>query len=123
MIKTLFQNMPFCYKARIPTIADGQTLSPQISFSNDSDFILTDLRSTGTAGVYVTLQSANGETFSNEPWHAALVGAGFNGLKVLTNPVIPANTDLVVQVQNTSGGPVTNFEVQLWGYKVNRHVG
>lgn len=110
----------FCYACRVTgVLANLGTSTQQINISNDNDFELREIRTTGTSGVFLTVQYATGEQMSNISLNAGLIGAGQNALKLLEPVMIPRNSQLSVLVDNQSGGGVTNFEVEFWGIKIN----
>ena len=118
MKKTLF-----CY-AIAPTLigALGQA-QPQINFNNDSDFELIEIRATPQAINAVTMQlsMASGEFLSNTAIDTNLF-AGTSYPVRLPAPVrIPANSQLNVLLNNTTGGALTS-SIQFWGYKIPKGV-
>ena len=85
--------------------------------------MLQEIRCTGglTAGdLLVSVSYAQGDTWNNTSFDASLLGCGGgdnNPLKFLDMPVIPANTQINIQMQNTSGVAIA-FEIQFWGQKL-----
>ena len=65
------------------------------------------------------LSTASGELLSNALIDTALFSGANYPVRLATPMRIPANTQLNVFLQNTTGGNLTT-QVQLWGYKVER---
>lgn len=113
----------FCYAARTATaIAAGGSLPVNINFNNDSDFVLSEIRTTGTASLRLMIAEASGRQYSNISLTAAIFGTGDNKVMFPTFPdptLIPANTQLIVTFIDGGGaGLAAGLEVQLWGYQV-----
>lgn len=123
--KSIQQNNPglFCYAVRQVFTGAG-ALSPKIQFDNSSDFILQEIRQTVQTvnTVFIQLQNANGENWSNQVVDSSLFTTGNNKLICFPivsidgqyYPKIPAGSIVSVQIQ--SSGALTH-EVQLWGFK------
>lgn len=111
----------FCYVIRsAATIGIGATDRQVISIANDHDFILKEIRTSGTSNVRASLANANGEQWSNQSMNMGFVGTGFNGLRLYDRDfVIPANTQIEALFDNQTGGGITAAqEIQLWGFKI-----
>lgn len=111
----------FCYAIPSTLFLANATVTPQINTSNDSDFELVEIRCTQQAAgaILMQLSTASGELFSNVPLDTLLF-AGTSYPVRLPIPVrFPANSQINVQVQNTTGGNLTS-QIQLWGYKRER---
>ena len=109
----------FCYAIPATVFLANATVTPQINMSNDSDFDLVEIRATQQAAgaILMQLSTASGELFSNVPLDT-LQFAGTSYPVRLPFPVrFPANSQVNVQIQNTTGGNLTS-QIQFWGYKV-----
>lgn len=129
MLKTIIKPPIFCYSHTPETITTGVTATPSISVSNDSDFMLSELRSsifkaaafTGT--VLLQLSLASGELWSNVG--VDILSFSSNQISNYTGypirfPVpirIPANSVITVQLTNNNGETI-EVQIQLWGWKV-----
>ena len=113
----------FCYVIKsASTIGIGATDKQMISISNDHDFHLKEIRTSGTTNVRASLANANGEQWSNQSLNLGLVGSGFNGLRLMDREmIIPANTQIETVFDNQTGAGITAAqEIQLWGFKIPR---
>lgn len=121
MLKSILQNIMFVYTIPVTTVPLNGTANPQINFNNDSDFLLTEIRATTNAvgAVLMQLSTASGELLSNALIDTALFSGANYPVRLATPMRIPANTQLNVFLQNTTGGNLTT-QIQLWGYKVDR---
>lgn len=121
MLKSILQNIMFVYTIPVTTVPLNGTANPQINFNNDSDFLLTEIRATTNAvgAILMQLSTASGELLSNALIDTALFSGANYPVRLATPMRIPANTQLNVFLQNTTGGDLTT-QVQLWGYKVER---
>lgn len=121
MLKSILQNIMFVYTIPVTTVPLNGTANPQINFNNDSDFLLTEIRATTNAvgAILMQLSTASGELLSNALIDTALFSGANYPVRLATPMRIPANTQLNVFLQNTTGGNLTT-QVQLWGYKVDR---
>lgn len=121
MLKSILQNIMFVYTIPVTIVPLNGTANPQINFNNDSDFLLTEIRATTNAvgAVLMQLSTASGELLSNALIDTALFSGANYPVRLATPMRIPANTQLNVFLQNTTGGNLTT-QVQLWGYKVDR---
>lgn len=111
----------FCYVIRsAASILAGATDSQTISIANDHDFILKEIRTSGTNNVRASLANANGEQWSNQSINMGFVGTGFNGLRLMDRDyVLPANTQIQALFDNQTGAGITAAqEIQLWGFKI-----
>jgi len=108
----------FCYATLNQSIPANSTLIPQINFNNDSDFDLVEVRSTNqNAGEILTqLSFSSGELFSNVALDVSLFSGNAYPVRLPEPVCIPANSQLNVQLTNTTGGAITT-QIQLWGYK------
>lgn len=108
----------FCYAIPAAAIAATTTVTPQINTSNDSDFELVEIRCTQQAAgaILMQLSTASGELFSNVPLDTLLFSGTSYPVRLPVPVMFPANSQINVQLQNTTGGPLTS-QVQLWGYK------
>jgi hypothetical protein len=108
----------FCYA--IPSTAFGAntTTTPQINIASDSDFELFEVRCTQQAAGAILLQlsTASGEIYSNVPLDTALFSGTSYPVRLPFPVLIPRNSQINVQVQNTTGAPLTS-QIQLWGFK------
>lgn len=120
-MKSVIDPNLFCYAIPSTLFLANATVTPQINTSNDSDFELVEIRATQQAAgaILMQLSTASGELFSNVPLDTLLF-AGTSYPVRLPIPVrFPANSQINVQVQNTTGGNLTS-QIQLWGYKRDR---
>lgn len=111
----------FCYAIPSQVFIANSTVMPQINISSDKDFELAEIRATQQAAgaILMQLSLANGDLFSNLPLDT-LQFAGTSLAVRLPIPVrLPANTQLNVQITNTTGGNLTS-QIQFWGYKVEK---
>jgi hypothetical protein len=132
MYKALIKPGLFCYShAEIANMANNTIQTPQINFSNDSDFELFEIRAifnkaaVTTGAVLLQLSLASGELFSNVPIDAKSFAtqnieneSGYP-IRIPLNVRIPANTVLNVQVNNQTDNAI-DFQLQLWGFKVDK---
>lgn len=124
----------FCYShAEIANMANNTIQTPVINISNDSDFICMEIRAifnkaaVTTGGIFVQLSLASGELFSNVALDAKAFAAGeaganvYNGypIRLAEGTRIPANSTINVQVNNQTDNAI-DFQLQLWGYKVEK---
>lgn len=115
----LFRNF-YCYAVRAASIAAAGTDVQTLTFSSDTDFMLAEIRTSGTAGNLLTITDAQGAQHSNISLQTALIGAGTNKI-VFPEPVnIPASSQIIISQNNSTGAPITNQEVQFWGYQKQR---
>lgn len=140
MYKSILNPALFCYShAEIVALASGAIATPQINISNDSDFEVFEIRAVNlgaglfTAGLFIQLSLASGELFSNVAldvmsFSSSSQAAGglpaFSGypIRLPANTRIPANSTINIQVNNTTGQTI-DFQLQLWGYKVEKQNG
>lgn len=109
----------FIYACRVAgSLGAGSVSTQVINIANDSDFELKEIRTTGTNLVNFSISYATGENMSNISLNTGLIGAGQNALKLFDGVVIPKNSQLTVLIDNQSGGAVSNYEVQLIGFKL-----
>ena len=123
MFKSNAKPALFCYAIPSTLFLANAIAQPQINISNDADFLITEIRASQQAAgaILMQLSTANGEIFSNTPLDTLLF-AGTSYPVRLPSPVrVPANTQLNVQVTNTTGGNLTS-QIQFWGYKVEKDV-
>ncbi len=109
----------FTYGIPVTSVAANSVVKPQISFSNDCDFMLTEIRcNKQTSGaVLMQLSISNGTLFSNTPLDTTVFAEDNFPMRFLEPVRIPASSELTVQLENTTGGALP-FQVQLWGFKV-----
>lgn len=125
---------PFCYAITAQALAAATTIQPVINISNDCDFQLMEIRAvihkaaafSGT--VIMQMRQSGGDVFSNvgidmlefSTTILATATPKSNGYPIrLPLPiVIPANTEIEVQITNNNGEALTSIQVQLWGIKV-----
>lgn len=132
MLRSIIKPPLFCYATTVQTIGAGVTVTPQINVSNDSDFIITEIRATIykvaalTGDVLLLASLSSGELFSSVAVDicsfATFVGAGFTQsnypLKV-PDVKIPANSQLNIQLTNNNAETL-DCQIQYWGIKVNK---
>ncbi|MBK9285057.1 MAG: hypothetical protein IPM51_12190 [Sphingobacteriaceae bacterium] len=119
MFKSIIKPALFCYAIPATNVGAGAVITPQINISNDADFMLVEVRATKQAagGILAQLSLASGDLFSNVPLDTRLFAEDDYPVR-LPEPVrIPANSQINVQLQNTTGGALSS-QIQLWGYKV-----
>ena len=119
-MKSILNPALFCYAIQSQVFVANTTTTPQITIASDSDFEIVEIRSSQQAAgaILMQLSASNGDLMSNVPLDTLLF-AGANNPIALPFPVrIPANTQLNVQIQNTTGGNLTH-QVQFWGVKVD----
>lgn len=121
MFKNIINKAFFCYNAKVSALAGGSSSVQQITFSNHSDFLLKEIRNTlqAAGAILITIALTSGDQFSNQALDSALFSTGFNGIKFFENVIIPANTNINVTIQNTTGGALSH-EIQFWGYKIDK---
>jgi hypothetical protein len=136
MYKSIIKPGFFCYAIAHQTLATTVQATPAINISNDSDFMLCELRAiVESAGipdtsVTMTLSLSSGDLFSNVALDllsfASIIidvatQANQSGYPIrLNEPVrIPANSQINCQVQNNTADTL-RVQVQLWGYKVDK---
>lgn len=120
-MKSIINPSLFCYAIPVTTFVANTTTTPAINIASDSDFDLMEIRATkqtAAGSILIKLSTASGELFSNVMIDSNLF-AGDNYPVRLPFPVrIPRNTQIDIQVQNTTGGNLAS-QIQLWGVKVN----
>lgn len=137
MQKGILNPALFCYSHdEIVNMANNTIETPQINISNDSDFKCFELRAifnkaaVTTGGLFVQLSLSSGELFSNVALDVKSFSAGdgvatfaLNGYPIrFPEPfIIPANSRINVQVNNLTDNAV-DFQLQLWGYKVEKNL-
>lgn len=111
----------FCYAIPSAVFLANSTVIPQINISSEHDFELAEIRATPQAvgAILMQLSVASGDLFSNLPIDTAQFAGTSLGYKLPIPVRFPANTQLNVQIQNTTGGNLTS-QIQFWGYKVER---
>lgn len=111
----------FCYVIRSSStgIVSGSSDRQLITISNEHDFVLKEIRTTGTSNLLLSLAGLNGDQWSNQSFDAGLVGAGVNGVKFFDiEYVLPAGSQIEAVFDNQTGANITTTkEIQLWGYK------
>lgn len=129
MLKSIIKPPLFCYSHTPQVIATTLTVNPAINTSNDSAFVLNEIRGTiykaaaFTGSVILQLQLASGELFSNVGVDILSFTSNslsnYSGypIRIPVDVVIPQNSTINVQLTNNNGETVT-VQVQLWGYKV-----
>lgn len=129
MLKTIIKPPIFCYSHTPETIATTVTVTPSITISNDSDFMLSEIRAScqkvaafdGT--LLLQLSLASGELWSNVGIDVLAFSANsiseYSGypIRFSKDIRIPANSVLTVQLTNNNGADV-EVQIQLWGWKV-----
>lgn len=110
----------FTYATNRVTVNANSSAEDQIVISNDSDFLLSEIRATKQSSnnsIIMQMKMSGGDLFSNVALDTNQF-AGDNYPVRVTPPVrIPANTQLVFTFTNTTGGNLVT-QIQLWGYKV-----
>lgn len=135
MFKSIIKPGLFCYShPEVVNMANNTVQTPVINISNDSDFMLFEIRAVfnkaavTTGGLFVQLSLASGELFSNVALDAKAFSVGdgvatfaLNGypIRLPEGTRIPANSVINVQVNNQTDNAV-DFQLQLWGYKVEK---
>ena len=115
---------PFTYLVPASTIPAGSSIMPAINIDNMHDFQLEEIRFspvTDPGDVLCKFSYSSGESFSNASFDTSLYAQGANnfGKLVFTEPfIIPKNTQIDVLLENTTGAPITLFEVHLIGRKI-----
>ena len=120
--------------AEIVNMANNTIQTPVINISNDSDFIIMEIRAimnkaaVTTGGVFIQLSLASGELFSNVAIDAKSFGvldgtatgilSGYP-IRLAEGSRVPANSTINVQVNNLSDNAI-DFQLQLIGYKVEK---
>lgn len=117
-MKSPIQPQLFCYAIPATLFLANATAVPQINISSDCDFELFEVRCTQQAvgAILVQLSMASGELFSNVALDSVLFAGTAYPIRLPFPVLIPANTQLNVSVQNTTGGNLTS-QIQLWGFK------
>jgi len=134
MLKTYIKPGLFCYShAFINNMANNTIQTPVVNISNDADFEVFEIRAVfnkaavTTGPILVAISLASGELFTNAAIDAKSFAAGEAGANVYAGypirlPVgtrIPANSTINIQVNNQTDN-VIDFQVQFWGYKVEK---
>jgi hypothetical protein len=108
----------FCYNAPSGTMVQDATPAIPITIASDSDFLLREIKTMGTAGVTFQLTLTDGTAYSSAPLSSAAVAASANGVNYRDKCIIiPKATQLKCNFNNTSSSNA-NDEVQLWGLKL-----
>jgi hypothetical protein len=117
-MKSVINPSLFCYAIPSTVFVANTTVTPQINVASDSDFELFEVRCTQQAAGAILLQlsTASGEIFSNVPLDSLLFSGTSYPVRLPFPVLIPRNSQINVQVQNTTGGNLTS-QVQLWGFK------
>lgn len=112
----------FTYATNIITVNANSSSQSDMVISNDSDFLLTEIRAmkqSANGSITLQIKLAGGDLFSNVALDTNLF-AGDNYPVRLVSPIrIPANSQLVFMFTNTTGGNLTT-QIQLWGYKQDK---
>lgn len=111
-------NKFFAYIGNTGVVANNNTSTLTFNFASDSDFLLQEIRTLGTA-MTIQIQEQSGDLFQSNAFTSSVIGGanGFGGLKFIkNNPTIPRNSKILVTFSNASGGSLTD-EIQFWGYK------
>jgi hypothetical protein len=118
-MKSVIDPQLFCYAIPSTVFLANSTVIPQINFSSDADFELFEIRATQQAAgaILMQLSMSSGELFSNTPLDTLLFAGTSYPVRIPVNVRIPANTQVNVLIQNTTGGNITS-QIQLWGFKV-----
>lgn len=118
MFKSFIDAAFFCYAAS-GTVPLNSSLEPAINFSNDSDFVLQEIRNKNQAAgaITIVIKLSGGEAFSNQALDASIFGQGNDAIKFFREIKIPANSQLNILMTNTTGADIVH-EIQFWGYKV-----
>lgn len=136
MYKSIIKPGFFCYAISPQTILTTAGSTPAISISNDSDFLLCEVRAViesaqiPNTNILMTISLSSGELFSNVAIDlnsfATIIpdvatGGQVQGypLRLQDNVRIPANSQINVQLQNNADSTII-VQVQLWGYKVDK---
>jgi hypothetical protein len=111
----------FCYAIPSTVFVANTIVQPQINISSEHDFELAEIRATQQAAgaILMQLSVASGDLFSNVPLDTLQFAGTSLGYKLPIPVNFPANTQLNVQIKNTTGGNLTS-QIQFWGYKVDR---
>jgi hypothetical protein len=143
MLKSIIKNNLFCYAIADTALTTGQTLVPQISINNDSDFEVLELRgvvmlpatsiNAVTATIMMQASLSSGELFSNNALNilsfvavqnvlAANNTGNYTGYPIrLPVPqagmILPANSQINVSLTNNTSGTI-RVQIQYWGRKV-----
>lgn len=117
-MKSILKPALFCYAIPSTVFVANSTVSPQINIANDCDFELIEIRATQQAAGAILMQIslASGELFSNVPIDTALFAGTSYPIRLPYPVLIPANSQLNLQIQNTTGGNLTS-QIELWGVK------
>jgi hypothetical protein len=93
-----------------------------LQIQSESDFLLTEIRTSGspagTLGLLVSIADSNGNTYNNAPWDATIIAQGTNKLVMWSPVLFPKNTQLTITFTNNTGAAIAanGFELQLIGY-------
>lgn len=109
----------FCYAIPATLVAANSIVAPQINFNNETHFDVCEIRATTQAinAILMQLSLASGELLSNVPVDTNQFAGTSLAVKLPVPIRIPANSQLNVQLTNTTGGNLTS-QIQFWGYKV-----
>jgi hypothetical protein len=120
-MKTVINPALFCYAIPSTVFVANTTTTPVITISNDSDFELIEVRASQQAvgAILMQISLASGELFSNVLLDSQLFAGTSYPIRLPFPVRIPANSQINIQVQNTTGGNLTS-QVQLWGVKVDK---
>jgi hypothetical protein len=119
-MKSTIDPQLFCYAIPATLFVANTTTVPQINISSDCNFELFEIRCTQQAvgAILIQISMASGELFSNVALDSVLFSGTSYPVRLPFPVLIPANTQLNVSVQNTTGGNLTS-QIQLWGFKRN----
>jgi len=111
---------PFIYNAlNLGVLATGNSVIINLNIGSDSDFKLSEIRTSGVNNVFVSIKETSGTVWNAQKFNMNLIGAGQNGLKILEEVIFNKNSQLEITIENQTGSNQSNLEVQLIGYKVN----
>jgi hypothetical protein len=117
-VDTYIKELLFNYVINSGSVGANSSTNKQLTFSSDSDFLLSEIRATGNSGINLQISLSNGQQFSSSAFATSLIGgANIPLLSFRLKVVIPKNTTMTFTFTNTTGGALTE-EVQLWGYKI-----
>lgn len=117
--KVYSRQLLFCYNAPSGSLiaTTGNSQIP-INFANDSDFLVTQIKTLGNTGVTVQLQLESAAYFSTAPMFTSAIASSANGVDYRDKQVIiPKGTKMFAFFFNGDGSAHSD-EIQIWGLKL-----
>jgi len=104
----------FDYNALATALTTGNSTTQTINFASDSDFMLKEIRTLGTA-MTISIQVVSGAQFQTNPITSSVIGSGQNGWKLFGDVImVPRNSKWQITFTNNSGGTLSD-EIHFLG--------